>query len=101
MKPRNRPTRTNRLFVHLTDAEMAKLDQMRGSVARSAYVRSLLTNSGRAGVADTAEALRLLSESARAGSIQAQIALERALRAAGPEPEGDLLDELARRRGVA
>jgi len=95
---------SRQISVKLPKPTLERLEAMaaeRGH-SRAAMIRVLIEADAPAGgVASGAEALRLLSESARAGSIQAQIALERALRAAGPEPEGDLLDELARRRGVA
>ena len=67
----------------LSADEVARLDEIRGEgVSRSAFVRELIR---RAGPLDEEpsyhEALVLLAKSARAGKVQAQVALERALRA--------------------
>lgn len=79
--------------VHLTPEEVVRLDEIRGEgVSRSAFVRELLR---RAAPLDEApsypESLLLLARSARAGKVQAQVALERALRAENDvEAEGEL-----------
>jgi hypothetical protein len=69
--------------VHLTEEEVARLDEIRSSdVSRSAFMRALLRSAGPLDGAPTHdEAVRLLAESARGGKVNAQIALERALRA--------------------
>ena len=73
--------------------EIARLDEIRGEgVSRSAFVRELLR---RAAPLDEApsypESLLLLARSARAGKVQAQVALERALRAENDvEPDGEM-----------
>ena len=82
-----------RIRVHMSADEVARLDEIRGEgVSRSAFVRELIR---RAGPLDEEpsyhEALVLLAKSARAGKVQAQVALERALRAEGEsEPAGEL-----------
>ena len=72
-----------RIWIHMSADEVARLDEIRGEgVSRSAFVRELIR---RAGPLDEEpsyhEALVLLAKSARAGKVQAQVALERALRA--------------------
>ena len=84
---------TESIWVHMSPDEVARLDEIRGEgTSRSAFVRELIR---RAGPLDEEpsyhEALVLLAKSARAGKVQAQVALERALRAEGEsEPAGEL-----------
>jgi Arc/MetJ-type ribon-helix-helix transcriptional regulator len=81
------------ISVHLTPEEVARVDEIRGEgVSRSAFVRELLRRAGPLDEAPTyPESLLLLARSARAGKVQAQVALERALRAADPSEDGDWL----------
>jgi hypothetical protein len=84
---------TETITIRLSPEEVARVDEIRGEgVSRSAFVRELLR---RAAPLDDApsypESLLLLARSARAGKVQAQVALERALRAENEvEPEGEL-----------
>jgi Arc/MetJ-type ribon-helix-helix transcriptional regulator len=85
---------TETITIRLSPQELARTDELRGDgVSRSAFVRELLR---RAGPLDEApsyeEALLLLARSARAGKVQAQVALERALRdvAGADGPDGEL-----------
>ncbi len=85
---------TESISIRMSAEEVAKVDEIRGDgVSRSAFVRELLR---RAAPLDQEpnypEALILLAKSARAGKVQAQVALERALRDGrdGSEPEGEL-----------
>ena len=81
------------ITIRLTPEEVARVDEIRGDgVSRSAFVREMLR---RAAPLDEApsypESLLLLAKSARAGKVQAQVALERALRAESDvEPDGEL-----------
>lgn len=81
------------ITIRVTPEEVARVDEIRGEgVSRSAFVRELLR---RAAPLDEApsypESLLLLARSARAGKVQAQVALERALRDENDlEPEGEL-----------
>lgn len=82
--------------IRLSDDDLAVVDELRGEgVSRSAYVRELLR---RATPLDDepgyAEALVLLAKSARGGKVQAQVALERALR--GSEGSTNELEEFLR-----
>jgi hypothetical protein len=98
--------RSNRVVVQLDGDELAKLDELRGAMTRSAFFRALLRGAGVPGggggeVASHTEALEILSALARGGKMPAAIALERALRARDPEAAADpfrVLDELAGRR---
>jgi hypothetical protein len=84
---------TESISIRMSAGEIARLDEMRAEgVSRSAFLRETLR---RAGPLDEEpsydEALLLLARSARAGKVQAQVALERALRDEnGVEPEGEL-----------
>ena len=81
------------ISVRMSPAEVAKVDELRGEdVSRSAFVRELLRRAAPVDEEPTHdEALVLLARSARAGKVQAQVALERALRAENDvEPEGEL-----------
>ncbi len=85
---------TESISIRMSAAEVAKVDELCGEgVSRSAFVRELLR---RAGPLDDEpsyhEALVLLAKSARAGKVQAQVALERALR--GDQPASELEDFL-------
>jgi hypothetical protein len=76
--------------------DVARIDEMRGSgVSRSGFVRELLR---RAAPIDDApsysEALMLLAQSAREGRVQAQVALERALRSVEAEADDGWLSRL-------
>jgi hypothetical protein len=92
---RNRMS-TETVTIRLSAEELTRLDEIRDG-SRSAFVRELIR---RAGPLDEEpnyeEALSLLARSARAGKVQAQVALERALRPNGePVVEGgSLLDEI-------
>jgi Arc/MetJ-type ribon-helix-helix transcriptional regulator len=70
------------ITIRLSPEEVARVDELRGEgVSRSAFVRELLRRTGPLDEEPTyAEALVLLARSARAGKVQAQVALERALR---------------------
>jgi Arc/MetJ-type ribon-helix-helix transcriptional regulator len=87
---------TETITIRLSPDEIARVDEMRGEgVSRSAFVRELLR---RAGPLDEepsyAEALVLLARSARAGKVQAQVALERALRGVQEGDDGDWLERI-------
>jgi hypothetical protein len=86
--------RKNDVMVRLSDAELARLDEIRprGS-SRAAFLRSLLREPARdAEVASRSEALAILTALARDGRVSAAIALERALRES--EEENDPLDAI-------
>jgi hypothetical protein len=82
---------TETVTIRLSPEEVARVGRSGAEgMSRSAFVRELLR---RAGPLDEApiydEALILLAKSARAGKVQAQVALERALRAAdAPDDDG-------------
>jgi hypothetical protein len=78
--------KTTTITIRLSSEEVSRLDEMRGAgVSRSAFVRELLRRSGPVDDQPSyPEALRLLARSARAGKVQAQVALERAVRARNP-----------------
>ena len=84
------------ISIRLSAEEVARVDEMRGDgVSRSAFVRELLRRSGPVDEQPSyPEALILLARSARAGKVQAQVALERALRGARAEDDGDWLARL-------
>jgi hypothetical protein len=85
--------RSNNIMVRLTDAELARLDELRpAGTNRSAFLRSLLREppSGDE-VATRSESLGILSTMARDGKVAAAIALARELREEGaPAPAGEL-----------
>jgi Arc/MetJ-type ribon-helix-helix transcriptional regulator len=85
---------TETITIRMSADEVARVDELRGEgVSRSAFVRELLRRAGPLDEGPTyPEALLLLAKSARAGKVQAQVALERALRDSegGPEPDGEL-----------
>lgn len=71
------------ITLRLSGAEVAKLDEFRLGLSRSAYLRQLLhdADADRArGIASHDEALSILSAQARDGKVAAAIALERATR---------------------
>lgn len=80
----------------MSAGEIARVDEMRGDgVSRSAFVRELLRRSGPVEQDPSyGESLRLLARSARAGKVQAQVALERALRGAQSGDDGDWLERM-------
>jgi Arc/MetJ-type ribon-helix-helix transcriptional regulator len=82
------------ISVRMSAEQVAKVDELRGGgVSRSAFVRELLRRSGPLDEEPSyGEALVMLARSARAGKVQAQVALERALRAdrGAEEPDGEL-----------
>jgi hypothetical protein len=86
-------TETTTITLRMTLAEVARVDELRPvGCSRSGFFRELLRGAGPLDGAPTHdEAVRLLAESARAGKVQAQVALERALRASGaPDADGEL-----------
>jgi Arc/MetJ-type ribon-helix-helix transcriptional regulator len=87
---------TESISVRMSPQEVARVDELRGEgVSRSAFVRELLRRAGPLDETPTyAEALLLLARSARAGKVQAQVALERALRQAGDDDGDDWLERL-------
>ena len=73
-------SRENEIKLRLNDAELARLDKLRGGVPRAAYVRSLLRGDPQGpDVASRAEALSILTGLARDGRVSAAIALVREL----------------------
>ena len=76
-------SQTEVISIRLTVQEIARIDELRPPrCSRSAFVKALL-KTARGPVNEQAshdEALLLLADSARAGHVQAQVALERALR---------------------
>ena len=87
-------SRDNEIKLRLNDAELARLDELRGGVPRAAYVRSLLRGDPHdPDVASRAEALSILTSLARDGRVSAAIALVRELR---PDEGKSFDDELER-----
>ena len=83
-------TRENEIKLRLDDAELARLDELRGGVPRAAYVRSLLRGDPQdPDVASRAEALSILTGLARDGRVSAAIALVREL----PPDTGESFDD--------
>jgi len=82
--------------IRLSAGDLARLDEMRApEVSRSAFIRSLLRGAGPLDEQPSyGEALRLLGESARGGKVQAQVALERALRGAEGAPDDGWMERL-------
>lgn len=77
--------------VKLSGSEMARLDEMRGSTTRAAYLRRLLQGPPPEGEPTHDEAIRILYGLAKDGRVGAAVALERALRDdETSEPEGEL-----------
>jgi hypothetical protein len=91
--------REYQLNLRLSGAELAIIDEHRGSLKRQHYLRHLIrAAAGLAvyeGLPNHDEALRLLREAALSGSITARVAYERALRAI-PQESGPMSDELER-----
>jgi hypothetical protein len=89
-------TRENSIKVTFSDAELARLDELRPpGTSRPAFLRSLLREPPRNDeVATREEALSILTTLARDGRVAAAIALERALR--GEVASGDVLDDILR-----
>lgn len=90
-----------KISVRLTGAEAAILDEHRGGLSRSGYLRARALDRPSNGDSGTrpshGEALRLLREAALAGSVNARVAYERALRSAQRDPERiDSLEEILR-----
>ena len=84
---------TETITIRLSPEEVARVDEIRGEgVSRSAFVRELLRRAAPLdGAPSYPESLLLLARSARAGKVQAQVALERALRDENDvKPEGEL-----------
>jgi Ribbon-helix-helix protein, copG family len=84
---------TETVTIRMSRDEIARVDELRGDgVSRSAFVRELLRRAGPLDDAPSyAEALTLLARSARGGKVQAQVALERALRGAQGDDGDDWL----------
>jgi hypothetical protein len=77
--------------MRLSGSEMARLDEMRGSASRAAYLRRLLQEPPPQGEPTHDEAIRILYGLAKDGRVGAAVGLERALRAEGTDqPEGAL-----------
>ena len=87
--------------IRLDRDELARLDEIRGDgVSRSAFVRELIRRSGPIDEPPTyGEALLLLARSARAGKVQAQVALERALRQQTGDEDDDWLERILGEQG--
>jgi hypothetical protein len=76
--------REHHVMVVLSDAEVAVLDEYRGSAPRATYLRRLLHGpSKQQDVASRAEAMAILTRLARDGKQQAAVALARELREGG------------------
>jgi hypothetical protein len=84
--------RQNDVLVRLSDAELARLDELRpAGTPRATFMRSLLQESPSADeIATRSEVLAILSRLARDGRVAAAIALERALRDEPAEPDDEL-----------
>ena len=89
--------RENKVLVSLDDRELVRLDELRGSESRAAYLRQLLHEppSG-SEVATHGESLGILTRLARDGRTTAAIALERALR--GEQAPASELEDFLRGR---
>jgi hypothetical protein len=86
-------TPTTTISIRLDRRDLARVDEMRGGVSRSAFVRELLRQSGPLEeVATRTEAMAILSGLARNGRVSAAIALARELR--GDRPVSELEDFL-------
>jgi hypothetical protein len=85
--------RDNKVLVSLDSRELLRLDELRGTESRAAYLRRLLHEppSGNE-VATHGEAMAILTRLARDGRTTAAIALERTLR--GDHPASELEDFL-------
>jgi hypothetical protein len=84
--------RSNYVKVSLSDQELVRLDELRGSEDRAVHLRRLLYEPPDGSeVATHGESLAILTQLARDRKVAAAIALERALRGDGrDEPAGDL-----------
>jgi Ribbon-helix-helix protein, copG family len=84
------------ITIRLSPEEVARVDELRApNISRSAFVRELLRRAGPLDEEPThGEALVLLARSARAGKVQAQVALERALRDSESEDDAGWFDRL-------
>jgi hypothetical protein len=87
---------TETITIRMSPEEIARVDEIRGEgVSRSAFVRELLRRAGPLEEAPSyAESLVLLARSARAGKVQAQVALERALRGVQGDDGDDWLERI-------
>jgi hypothetical protein len=87
---------TETITIRMSPEEVARVDELRApNMSRSAFVRELLRRAGRLDEEPTyGEALVLLARSARAGKVQAQVALERALRDSESEDDAGWFDRL-------
>jgi hypothetical protein len=90
-------SRENEIKLRLNDAEVARLDELRGGVPRAIFIRSLLRGDPQdPDVASRAEALSILTSLAREGRTSAAIARVRELR---PDDGKSIDDELDRMVG--
>ena len=83
--------RETRVTLRLSSAEIAKLDEFRGSATRSAFLRRLLDEVEPGDVSDVmthTEVLASLSQMTKAGKVTAAIHLERALREHAGDEQG-------------
>jgi hypothetical protein len=81
--------------VSLSEQEAARLDELRGDEDRAVFLRRLLYEPPDGSeVATYTESLGLLTRSARQGKVQAQVALERALRGVHADQGDDWLSKL-------
>lgn len=97
--------RTISVSLRLTPAEASIIDEHRGGLSRSGYLRACALDNSRSSFSRDGdnqpsynEAIRLLREASLAGSVSARIGYERALRSARriPGSIGDDGDELER-----
>jgi hypothetical protein len=90
--------RQHRVHLRLSDAEAARLDEIRGVVPRVAFLRELIRTAGPlTGGPSHGEALALLREAALNGNVNARVSYERALRGiTPPEDSADALEQLLR-----
>ena len=83
--------RTNAVKVSLSDQELLRLDELRGSDERAVYLRRLLHDPPKGNeIATHGEALGILTRLARDGRTTAAIAFERTLRGDHAAPDGEL-----------
>jgi hypothetical protein len=90
--------RDHALKVRLSEAELARLDEMRGPTSRAEDLRRLLESPPPKGDPTHNEALQILYGLAKDGRVGAAVALERALRAADPSEDGDWLARIVGER---
>ena len=82
---------TESISVRMSADEVARLDEIRGEgVSRSAFVRELLRRAAPLDEAPSYPVVAAAGEVRARGKVQAQVALERALRAGDVEPTGEL-----------